>query len=179
LGISGSFNLVKKKWRLPYGIFVTLIGLYSAYYFFYGYFHVYPALSARSYEYGFKELSDFQVAHKDASMLIVWDGYYHNNDFRFWQKTPADQYQSFKMKRLTYGESVFWQTWPNLYFSAPKSVKDLKSFLLENPVIYIVLSDRFFVKYPEEIENLFPLLQEVIYPDQTTAFQIYSAKIVL
>jgi len=177
LGIVDSFNSIKKIWRIPYGILVALIGLYSAYYFFYGYFHVYPSLSARSYEYGFKELSDFQVVRDNASMLIIWDGYYHNNDFRFWQATPYEQYNSFKTKEIVVGESHFWQTFPNLYFVNPRSGKDILTFLKQYPVNFVVLPDRYFVNYPAELDKIFVVSSAIIeYPDQTPALQIYSVK---
>ncbi len=175
LGIVESFNLIKKNLRIPYGIIVGLIGLYSAYYFFFGYFHVYPSLSARSYEYGFKELSDFQVANNNAPMLVIWDGYYHNNDFRFWQATPFSEYSSFKIKETVIGESHFNQTFTNLYFVNPKSLNDLQRFLSVFPIKYIVLPDRYFINYPTEIDAEFATPSAVIkYPDQTPALRVYN-----
>lgn len=178
LGIVESFGLMHKKLRWPYGIVLALIGLYSAFYFFYGYFHVYPSLSEQSYEFGFKELSSFQTAHQNASMLVIWDGYYHNMDFRFWQNTPYDQYLAFKMKRLDYGQSVFWQTFPNLYFSAVKSKEDLVAFIKAVKPAYIVLPDRFFYKYPEDINLLLSPkpAETILYPDQTPALTVYTVK---
>lgn len=176
LGLIESFRLISKKLRPSFILIIFLIGVYSAWYFFYSYFHVYPVTSARSYEYGFKELSDFQVSHNNASTLVIWDGYYHNLDFRFWQNTPFEQYQSFKLKRLEVGESVFWQTFTNLYFSAPKSVEDFKIFVVQYNPSYVVLPDRYFVKYPVEIEKLLKPIKEIKYPDQTTALSIYTVK---
>jgi len=177
LGLVDSFNLITKKLRPLYFLSLILIGLYSSWSFFYGYFQVYPALSARSYEYGFKELSDFQLNHNNASLLVVWDGYYHNGDFRFWQKTPFDQYKAFKLEQIVIGESTFWQTFPNLYFSAPKSVEDYGNFIRQYKPSYVVLPDRYFVKYPIEIEKLLSPVEEIKYPDQTTAFQIFIPKV--
>lgn len=177
LGIVESFNLIKGKWRIPYGILIAMIGFYSAYYFFYGYFHVYPSLSARSYEYGFKELSDFQVANQNAPMLVIWDGYYHNNDFRFWQATPFDQYNSFKIYEQVIGDSHFHQTFPNLYFVNPKSAKDVLEFIKQNLVDFVVLPDRYFVNYPVELDTKFGSPYAVIlYPDKTPALQIFTVK---
>lgn len=176
LGVVESFSLIKKRLRWPYGIALGLIGVYSAWSFFYGYFHVYPALSTRAYESGFRELSDFQISHQNASLLIIWDGYYHNGDFRFWQETPYDQYQNYKMKRLEYGSSIFWQTWPNLFFSAPKSATDFEAFTKALTPDYVVLPDRYFVKYPLEIQELLTPVKEIKYPDQTTALTIYISK---
>ncbi len=177
LGLVDSFTLIHKRLKPYYFIFLSLIFIYSAYYFLYGYFHVYPALSARAYEYGFRELSDFQTSHENRTMLIVWDGYYHNNDFRFWQKTSFDQYESFKTKQIVIGESTFWQTYPNLYFSSPKSADETKDFIKQYHPDYIVLPDRYFVKYPMEIEKLLIPIKEIKYPDQTTALQIFTPKV--
>ena len=175
LGIVDSFGLISKKWRWPYGIVVALIGFYSAWSFFYGYFHVYPALSARAYEYGFKELSDFQVANDRKTMLVVWDGYYHNGDFRFWQRTPFDQYEAFKLKQIVIGESTFWQTFPNLYFSSPKSLEDYKNFVKQYEPAYVILPDRYFVSI-DQIEKFLDLVEQIKYPDQTPALTIYTPK---
>lgn len=175
LGIVGSFSFVRKKWRWPYGIALALIGIYSAYYFFYGYFHVYPALSARSYEYGFKELSQFQVKNGNQTMLIVWDGYYPFYHFVFWQNIPYSEFKKVKEEPIVIGESTFWKTLSNLYFSAPKSVNDFKTFASQYKPVYIVLPDKYFVKYPEELLKLTKEnVLTINYPDKTKAFSIYS-----
>ncbi len=175
LGIVESFNLIRKNWQIPYGAALSFIGLYSAYYFFFGYFHVYPSLSARSFEYGFKELSDYQVAQANAPLLVIWDGYYHNNDFRFWQNTPYDQFKAFKLKEVVIGESHFYQTFTNLYFVKPQSVKDLQEFVKTNHPSFIVLPDRYFVNYPPELDKIYSSPSAVIkYPDQTPALKIFK-----
>lgn len=178
LGIVESFDLIGKKWRWSYGIVIAMVGLYSSWSFLYGYFHVYPALSAKAYEYGFRELSDFQVSHQNKTMLVIWDGYYHNNDFRFWQKTPFDQYESFKTKQIVIGESTFWQTYPNLYFTSPKSAEEVKDFIKQYQPSFVVLPDRYFVKYPEEISLILSVkpVEQIRYPDQTTALSIYTVR---
>lgn len=174
LGLVESFRLIGNRWRLLYGVMVALVGLYTTWSFFYGYFHIYPSLSARSYEYGFKELSEFQVNRGNASMLIIWDGYYHNDEFRFWQRTPFDQHKAFALNRIDINASVFWQTFPNLYFSAPNSVQDLKSFIKQFRPGYVVLPDTFFASYPKEIIGVLKHVEEIRYPDGTVAFTIYS-----
>lgn len=177
LGLVESFNLVKKNWRWPYGLLIALVGLYSAYYFFFGYFHVYPALSARAYEYGFKELSDFQVSHDNATMLIIWDGYYPLNHFLFWQEVPFSEYEKMKIVPIVIGETTYFQTLPDLYFANIKQTPDLGAFIKSHKPAHIVLPDRYFVKYPEEIIKLLTLEEEIKYPDQTAAFRIYSPKV--
>ncbi len=174
LGLVESFNLIKKKWRRPYGIVLALVGLYSAYYFFYGYFHVYPALSGRAYEYGFRELSDFQVSHQSKTMLIVWDGYYPLNHFLFWQKVPFTEYEKMIATPVVIGETTYWQTLPNLFFANIKQIEDLAPFVKQYRPTYIGLPDRYFVKYPVEIEDLLSPVEEIRYPDQSLAFRIYT-----
>ncbi len=176
LGLYESFGLVKKTWRLPYGILIALLALYSAYYFFYGYFHVYPSLAERSFENGFKELSDFQISRQNTSLLIIWDGYYHDIDFRFWQNTPYQDTKLFTLKRIEVGDSVFWQTFTNLYFSAPKSASAVKQFIAQYHPQFVVLPDRYFVKYPEDVQLLLSTkpVDQISYPDKTTALTIYT-----
>lgn len=177
LGIVESFNLFKDKWKYVYGIYLGLVALYSINFFFFNYFHVYPALSERSYEYGFKQLSDFQENNGNKSLLVLWDGYYHNSDFRFWQQTTYEQYMSFKLKKISIGSSDFWQTFPNLYFSSPKKYQDYLLFVKQYRPSYIVLPDTYFVKYPQEIETSLGKPTEIIYnPDQSPALKIYLSQ---
>lgn len=177
LGLVESFNLVRKNWRWPYGAVIAIIGLYSAWSFFYGYFHVYPALSARAYEYGFKELSDFQVASEGRTMLIVWDGYYHVGDFLFWQKVPLVEYEKMKITPIGIGETTFWKTLPNLYFTVPKDTKNVAQFIKDYQPAFLVLPDRYFVKYSDDLLKLTAgKVYEIEYPDKTTAFTIYTLK---
>lgn len=178
LGVVESFNLIKKNWRIPYGLVISIAGIYSVYFFFFGYFHVYPSLSARSYEYGFKELSDFQVNNGYATLLVIWDGYYHNNDFRFWQKTSFYPVDNFKMKQVQVGGSEFNQTFSNLYFVNPKSLSDLQVFMDQNIVDFIVLPDRYFVNYSTDIDQYFATASSIIkYPDQTPALRIFDVRL--
>lgn len=177
LGVVNSFSFITRVWRIPYIILLIILALYSAYYFFYGYFQVYPSLSARSYEYGFKELSDFQVNHNNASMLVIWDGYYHNNDFRFWQNTSSNQLSSFKLKQLSAGESGFTQTFSNLYFVKPKTAADVEKFIKQNSIKFVVFPDRYYINYPEQLDKDFATPSAVIrYPDQSPALKIFTIK---
>jgi len=175
LGIVESFTRIKKSWRWPYGVVLTLIGLYSTFYFFYGYFHVYPALSARAYLYGFHDLSDFQLKNNNASMLVVWDGFHSNNQFRFWQRTSSDQFNAWSMKVVVIGQTHFYQTFPNLFFVEPKLTVDIRSFVTQYKPSYLVLPDQYFTKYSADIMTLTKSkVEEIINLDKTIAFTIYK-----
>jgi hypothetical protein len=176
-GIVESVKSLKRSSSYVYGLILGVVALYSTYYFFFGYFHVYPAFSARSYEYGFKELSDFQVENNNANMLVIWNGYYHNNDFRFWQATPYPEHINFKQQKFVVGDSHFYQTFSNLYFVNPKSVDDLKLFLADTKIDFVILPDRYFVAYPTDLDNIYGTPSAVIkYPDSTPALKIYKTK---
>lgn len=174
LGLVDSFNLIWKRWRWPYGLALGLVALYSAWSFFYGYFHVYPSLSARAYEYGFKELSDFQISHQNKTMLVIWDGYYPLNHFLFWQKVPFSEYEKMEIVPIVIGETTYFRTLPDLYFANVKQTSDFGPFIKQYRPTYVVLPDRYFVKYPLEIENLLDSIGGIKYPDQTFAFQIFT-----
>ncbi len=177
LGLVDSFSLFRKSWRCSYGVALGLIAIYSVWSFFYGYFHIYPALSARAYEYGFKELSDFQVKNGGKTMLVVWDGYYPVGHFLFWQRIPFSQYEKMKITPIGIGETTFWKTLPNLYFAVPKDTKNVADFIKEYKPDYLVLPDRYFVKYSDDLLKLTKeKVAGIAYPDKTTAFTIYSLK---
>jgi hypothetical protein len=177
LGIVESFALFRPKLRLFYGIAVSLIAIYSVWYFFYGYFHIYPAISGRSYETGFKELSDFQVQNNNAPLLVIWDGFYPYGQFLFWQKVPFTEYQKIKLSPIVIGETTFWKTLPNLYFTNPKDTKDVANFINQYHPDYLVFPDRYFVNYSDHLLLLTKdKVGEINYLDKTTAFTIYSIK---
>lgn len=175
LGVIESFSLIRRRLKPYYFISLLLISLYSIWSFLYSYFHVYPALAARSYEYGFKEISDFQVNNNGKTMLIVWDGYYPFSHFLFWQKFPFNP--EAKIIPITIGETTFWKTLPSLYFGAPKNIKDTQEFIINYRPNYIVIPDSYFVKYPDNLVKLTSQkVSEILYPDETVAFTIYTVK---
>lgn len=177
LGITDSLSWFKTKWlRLPYVLGLSLVGIYSAYAFFFSYFHVYPYQleTARSYEYGFKALSDFQVEKDGASLLIIWDGYYPQYHFYFWQKLPESDYRGLVFEDIVVGESHFYHPAPNLYFVNPYTTGDVLEFIDMHQPDYLVLPDRYFVKYPTDLvpEDEQPVKQ-ILYPTGEVAFSIY------
>jgi len=155
------------------GMTLLVIAGYSIYYFLFGYFHVYPALAARSYEYGFKELSDFQSVHDDAKMLVIWQGFYPNLYFRFWQKTPLEDYELAQSESVEVGKSVFHQTFDNLYFSWPVRAEDLEKFLMENEIELVVFPEDYLNKNSDYALIGLVLVEEINYPDNKVAFKIY------
>ena len=177
LGLVDSFRLIKPKLRILYGIAVSLITLYSIWYFFFGYFHIYPAISGHAFESGFKELSDFQVAHDEKTMLIIWDGYYPYTQFLFWQNTPVSEYEQMKITPIPIGETTFWRTLPNLYFANPKQTIDVANFIEKYQPDYMVFPDRYFVKWSDDLLILTDeKVDQIDYLDKTTAFDIYTIR---
>jgi len=175
LGLISFFNLIRQKLFKCLSIFILIfISLFSAYYYFYGYFHVYPALSVNSFEFGFKELSDFQQINQNKSLLIIWDGFYPKGQFRFWQRTNYQNYLKFTPQEVVINNSIFYQTYENLYFSLPKNIVDLKNFLNEYHPQYIVFPESFLINN-SQYRNLFSNPIKIINcPDQTPAFIIYQ-----
>ena len=178
LGITDSLSWFKKKWlRILYVLGLSLVGIYSAYAFFFSYFHVYPYQleTARSYEYGFKALSDFQVENDNASLLILWDGYYPQYHFYFWQQLPESDYRELVFEDIVVGESHFYHPAPNLYFVNPYTTSDVLEFIDMHQPDYLVLPDRYFVKYPTDlVPEDEQLVKQVLYPTGEVAFSIYS-----
>jgi len=177
LGITDSLSWFKTKWlRLLYVLGLSLVGIYSAYAFFFSYFHVYPYQleTARSYEYGFKALSDFQVEKDGASLLIIWDGYYPQYHFYFWQKLPESDYRELVFEDIVVGESHFYHPAPNLYFVNPYTTNDVLEFIDMHQPDYLVLPDRYFVKYPTDIISKDEeAVKQILYPTGEVAFSIY------
>lgn len=154
---------------------LTLTLTYSVYSFLFGYFHVYPALSAKNYEYGFKELSDFQMSKNEAPMLVVWDGYYPNLYFRFWQRTQPSEYLRFVPERVQAGGSVANKLFPNLYFSWPRTVGDLDELLRREKILYVAFPADFIKKNPEYNRADKDIAWATKYPDGADDFIVYKS----
>ena len=173
LGIVESFNLIKKNWRIPYGLLVTLIALYSSYYYFYGYFHVYPALSANSFEFGFKELADFQTKNP-GKMFIVWDDKYPYTHFCFWQNLPLTTCQPDNTNtRVFVNKSRVDLSLPTVFFSLPNSLADLELIINQYQPKFFVLPGKYqkeFSSYAQKYKSI----KTIKNPDLTTAFEIYQ-----
>ncbi|KKT73890.1 MAG: PMT family glycosyltransferase, 4-amino-4-deoxy-L-arabinose transferase [Microgenomates group bacterium GW2011_GWA2_44_7] len=174
-GIINFLRSLALIWRLIAGLVISIALVYSTYAFLFGYFHVYPQLAARNYEFGFKELSDFQFASGNVAMLVIWDGYYPSRYFRFWQQTPGDDYLDYRTSDLSFGLSVFYQRFPNLYFSLPKTEEDLMGFVKKERIPYWAVSDEFLKKNPEYRQRDEMIAQIIKYPDNTDDFVIYKS----
>jgi len=174
LGLVESVKLIKPRFKPIYLLAITGIGFYFVYYFLFAYFHVYPARAAKSYEFGFKELSDFQIKQESKPMLVVWDGYYPHFYFRFWQATDAKKYSLFVPIKIQINQSVFHKMYSNLYFSLPQSETDLREFAEKDNISFVVFPSELFEKYSEYILLEHPSFETVFYPDQTPAFYIYQ-----
>ncbi len=176
LGLMRFLLSFKGKIRLALSATFLLIAVCSTLYFLYGYFQVYPALAAKSYEFGFKELSDFQVSHNSEPMLVIWDGYYPHFYFRFWQATPVREYSLFSPKDIHIGQSVFHQRYPNLYFSLPRKEADLRGFLEKNGIVYFAFPAILKEKFSGYSFLTLTPFKVVNYPDGAPAFEIYEAE---
>jgi len=174
LGLVEFLKLFKSKLKIVLAIFLFLLFSFSTCSFLFNYFHVYPAKSARSFEYGFKELADWQKEEKFQSLLVIWNGYYPRSYFGFWQPSFYKNLNDFTVKKITLGQSNFYQGGENLYFSLPRTENDLQTFLKENKISFLALpgdlkesfnSYQLFKQKPIKIIN---------YPDQTPAFYLYQ-----
>ncbi len=178
LGLITSFDFFKTKLlKTLYFLSLTLVFLYSAFYFFFGYFHVYPyqRSTAQSFEYGFKELADFQITNDSAPMLIIFRGPYPENDFYFWQKLTAQQFSDLKFEDIVIENSHFYHPSPTRYYVAPYKTKDVLNFLSRYKVPYLVLPDDYYLKYPTQLNTIFGQpIKTIYYPDGQINFRIFS-----
>ena len=171
LGIVKSLDLIRQRsLKISYALLLLFVATYSVGSFLYGYFSVYPSLSAKSYEYGFKDLSQFQQANDNASMLVVWNGFYPNTVFRFWQQTPFADYQGFKPYNHQINHSIFRQTYTNLIIGWPDNPTDLNQALTTLKPDYLAIP----VLY--DYKSFFNPVKIINYPDSTPAFFIYKIK---
>ena len=177
LGLTESVRVIRGKlMKRLYIVGLVLISSYSVFYFLFGYFQIYPALAAKSHEFGFKEVSDFQAAHDSKPLLVIWDGYYPHSYFRFWQVTPAKEYFQFVPRNLQINQTIFYQMFPNLFFSLPKNEFDLQEFVGKNLVSYLAFPADLAEKFSDYSFLKFSPLATVFYPDRSAAFFIYSAE---
>lgn len=177
LGIVDSLNFFTyKTHKFFYSLILTFLICYSAFYFFYGYFHVYPyqTSTARAYEYGFKDLSDFQTSNDNAILLIIWDGYYPLGHFVFWQNVPPQEFAQYKLEEIVIGESHFHHPSPNLYFVKPYKSTDVDAFIKQYQPDYLVLPDPYYLRYPGDLvgESAKPV-KIINYPNGEPNFTIY------
>lgn len=176
LGFVGSLEFFTHKTKLVYFFLISFLFIFSVYNFLFNYFHVYPLYSAKSFEYGFRQLADFQKENNNQSMLVIWDGYYPHFHFRFWQKTDYREYLNNHISDIFVNESKFTRTFYNLYFSLPRNEDDLISFLNQNPVNYLILPADLSGKFSHYKLFAEKPTKVIYYPDQTPAFYLYQVK---
>lgn len=171
LGIIKTFDLIRQRsLKVIYALLLLFVATYSVGSFLYGYLTVYPALSAKSYEVGFKDLALFQHANNNTSMLVVWHGFYPDTVFRFWQQTPFADYQEFKPFDHQINHSVFRQTYENLIIGRPDNHMDLKQAIETIKPDYLAIPVSYIYESAKEPDH------SVNYPDSTPAFFIYKIK---
>jgi len=173
VGIVSFISLFRARIKTIVSVITFSLVLFSAYSFFFGYFHVYPTLSAQSYEYGFKELSDFQTKNGNQPLLVLWEDSYPNSYFRYYQKTDLKKNIEYQKKEIVIGDSVFIQTFDNLYFSWPKSKKDLDLFLQKYQVTQVAFPKTYLLNNPQYKLLNTQSIEHILFPDQSTAFTIF------
>jgi hypothetical protein len=173
LGMVTTHEVIKSSFlKMVYVFALSAITLFSAYYYFYGYFHVYPALSANSFEYGFKELADFQAANP-GKMLIIWDDKYPFTHFCFWQNLPYSVCDLSKIDtRVTVGDSRVDLPLPEVIFSLPKSQGDLDLIIKDFKPVFLVIPNKYIELFPAYSKNY--SVNTINNPDKTIAFEIYE-----
>jgi hypothetical protein len=174
LGIVEFYEVMKTKFsKITYLLALASITLFSAYYYFYGYFHVYPALAADSFEYGFKELAQFQLK-RPGKMLVIWDDKYPFSLFCFWQNTP---YSNCKFEntntRVVVGISRVDLALPEVTFSLPKSQTDLEAITKSYSTKFVALPTKYKKDFYPLPKN-YKLVETVKNPDLSTVFEIYE-----
>ena len=144
LGLVCSFDYFKSvSTKIIYCLLLLAVFTFSAHYYLFGYFHVYPSLAKNSFEYGFKGLSDFQQTTK-VKMLVIWEDKYPIGLFCFWQNLPYDVCKAENLnKSEIVGESRVDLPNKNIHFSLPKNEKDLEAIVTKYKPSHIALSTRF------------------------------------
>lgn len=176
LGLVESLTFLKSVPRFIYSLILALLVSYSAFYFYFDYFHAYPyrTSTAHAYEYGFSDLSDFQVENNNSTLLIVWDGYYPYGHFLFWQKILPKEYAQYQFEDIVINNSHFYHPLPKLYFVKPYQSKDISEFVARYHPDYLVLPDRYYINYPDDLvkESEQPI-KIISYPNGEPNFTIY------
>ena len=175
LGLVFSFEILKNKTaKVIYSLSLVSVFLFSIYYYFFGYFHVYPSLAKDSYEYGFKALSGFQK-ETNSTLLITWEDKYPYSQFCFWQRLPIEDCDIAKtdQKREAIGDSRVDYPLKQVYFSLPANENDLSLIVDKYKPQYLVLSERFKNKYPNFFTKIKPE-KMILNPDKTVSFYIYK-----
>ncbi len=176
LGLVNSLNFFSQFKKL-YVFFISLTLFLSAFYFFFNYYHVYPFFGGRSYEYGFKEVSDFQLENNLSPLLVIWDGYYPHYYFRFWQAERINKYKLSPISEVVINNDKYFIAGDNLYFSYPKSENDLYQIMNAVSVSYVAIPIDYLNKNSEFKLFKQKPLKVINYPSQDPAFYIFKNEI--
>lgn len=173
-GIVSVYEIFKNNWhKVIYSLLISGTVMFSSYYFYYGYFHVYPTISAQSWEYGFKELSDFNEKNPER-MLIVWEDKYPVWYFCFWQNLPKT---TCEQKLINSSENInnsrIDLPTDSLLFSLPQNEKDLELIIKQYKPAFVAIPGKYMNNFPDFREENSPV-QIIKYPDQTISFSIYK-----
>ncbi len=175
LGLVYSLEFFQNNFsKVIYFATISVIGTFSVFYYFFGYFHVYPSLAKDSFEYGFKALSDFQQNNK-SKLLIIWEDKYPYSQFCFWQKLPYSVCDPSKTDTREYlGETRVDLPSQSIFFSLPSTESDLKQVVKKYQPDYVALSTRFLENYPKFFLN-YQVIETIKNPDDTVSFFIYQS----
>lgn len=176
LGIVCSVDYVKSvSVKVLYSLLLVATFALSAHYYFFGYFHIYPSLAKNSFEYGFKDLSDFQQK-ADSKLLIIWEDKYPIGLFCFWQNLAYEDCKAENIKTSAIvGETRIDLPNKNMYFALPKTENDLEAIVIKYAPSHIALSSRFLENYPNFFKD-YKIVDTIKNPDDTSSFYIYQVK---
>ena len=169
-------KIQSKSLKILSSLALVLIFGFSVYSYFFGYFHVYPSLAKDSFEYGFKELSDFQK-ETNATLLITWEDKYPYSQFCFWQKLPITVCDLNKtdLQREMVGDSRVDYPLEKVIFSLPENEKDLKLIIEKYQPQYLALSVRFAKNYQNFFAKMKPI-KTINNPDGSVSFYLFDLK---
>lgn len=168
-----SVSYFKGYLRVGYILPIITIFIFSVYYFIFGYFHVFPALAARDFDYGFKEIALFQTA-SEKKILVIWDGYYPHWHFRFWQNTDYLEFKQFRSEEIKFGNEIIHKRHKDLYFANIKDVKKLLGIMKAEKISYVVIPVNHYNRYSDTLSEVFKDIQTINYPSGELAFKIYE-----
>ena len=173
-GIVSSFDIFKKKYqKIIFGTILSVVAIYSSYYYFYGYFHVYPSLAADSFEYGFKDLADFQIQNP-GKLLILWEDKYPYTQFCFWQNLPYYLCKSDQINnKVMSGKTRVDLPLPNIIFALPASTEDLNLVVSNFTPNYIAVPKKYSETFKLYFDNK-DIVKKISNPDQSTSFTVYK-----
>lgn len=168
LGIVGIVTKISSKINLITTVGLIFLIFLSSWNFLFKYFHVYPKISSSSYEDGWKELALWQKDHQDKPTIVIWQGYYAKETFRFWQNN-MDNYQANDVYLISINAVNLFQVETKLYFFWPSQLTDAEhlSNLLED----------FYIVFPSNYLNNNPQYRKLLKNKITTINGKYSPNV--